>query len=83
MCEETFARQKKLGVISPDCKLTQRHKEIPSWDEMPAALKPVLIRQMEVYAGFMEHTDHRSVLTSNNLQCRPCSSMSLKVLVTR
>jgi len=56
--EETIARQKKLGVIPPDCQLTQRHKEIPSWDEMPAALKPVLIRQMEVYAGFMEYTDH-------------------------
>jgi arylsulfatase A-like enzyme len=56
--EETFARQKKLGVIPPDCQLTQRHKEIPAWDEMPAALKPVLIRQMEVYAGFMEFTDH-------------------------
>jgi arylsulfatase A-like enzyme len=56
--EETFARQKKLGVIPPDCQLTQRHKEIPSWDEMPAALKPVLIRQMEVYAGFLEFADH-------------------------
>jgi arylsulfatase len=56
--EETFARQKKLGVIPPDCQLTARHTQIPSWDEMPAALKPVLIRQMEVYAGFMEFTDH-------------------------
>jgi arylsulfatase A-like enzyme len=56
--EETFARQKKLGVIPQDCQLTQRHKEIPAWDEMPAALKPVLIRQMEVYAGFLEYTDH-------------------------
>ncbi len=56
--EETIARQKKLGVIPPDCQLTQRHKEIPSWDEMPAALKPVLIRQMEVYAGFMEYIDY-------------------------
>jgi len=55
---ETFARQKKLGVIPPDCQLTPRHKEIPSWDDMPAALKPVLIRQMEVYAGFMEYTDY-------------------------
>ena len=26
--EETFARQKKLGVIPPDCELTPRHKEI-------------------------------------------------------
>jgi len=56
--EQTFARQKKLGVIPQDCQLTQRHKEIPAWDEMPAALKPVLVRQMEVYAGFMEYTDH-------------------------
>ena len=56
--EETFSRQKKLGVIPQDCQLTQRHKEIPSWDEMPAALKPVLIRQMEVYAGFMEYCDY-------------------------
>ena len=56
--EETFARQKKLGVIPPDCQLTQRHKEIPAWDEMPAALKPVLIRQMEIYAGFLEYADY-------------------------
>ncbi|RPI57459.1 MAG: arylsulfatase [Acidobacteria bacterium] len=56
--EETFARQKKLGVIPADAKLTPRHKEIPAWDEMPDALKPVLERQMEVYAGFMEFTDY-------------------------
>ena len=56
--EEIYARQKKLGVIPQECELTLRHKEIPAWDEMPAALKPVLIRQMEVYAGFMEYTDY-------------------------
>jgi arylsulfatase len=56
--EETYARQLALGVIPPDCKLTPRHKEIPAWDEMDPALKQVLIRQMEVYAGFMEFTDH-------------------------
>ncbi len=57
--EETFARQKKLGVIPPDCRLTKRHPEIPAWDDMPDNLKPVLTRQMEVYAGFLEHTDHQ------------------------
>ena len=56
--EETFARQKKLGVIPKDCQLTKRHKEIPAWSEMPEALKPVLRRQMEVYAGFLEYADH-------------------------
>ncbi len=56
--EESFARQKKLGVIPKDCQLTPRHKEIPAWDEMPEEFKPVLRREMEVYAGFLEYTDH-------------------------
>jgi arylsulfatase A-like enzyme len=56
--EETFARQKELGVIPPEAELTDRPEEIPAWDDMPDDLKPVLARQMEVYAGFMEHTDH-------------------------
>jgi arylsulfatase A-like enzyme len=56
--EETFARQKELGVIPPDAELTVRHEEIPAWDEIPEDLKPILARQMEVYAGFLEHTDH-------------------------
>ena len=56
--EATFARQKQLGVIPPDCELTARHPEIPAWDDMPDDLKPVLRRQMEVYAGFLEYTDH-------------------------
>jgi len=56
--ERTFARQKELGVIPADADLTARHAEIPAWDDMPAELKPVLAREMEVYAGFLEHTDH-------------------------
>jgi arylsulfatase A-like enzyme len=56
--EEIFARQKQLGVIPQDAELTKRHDEIPAWDDMPAELKPVLARQMEIYAGFMEQTDH-------------------------
>ncbi len=56
--EETFARQKALGVIPQDAELTARHAEIPAWEDMPAEMRPVLARQMEVYAGFLEHTDH-------------------------
>jgi arylsulfatase A-like enzyme len=56
--EEILERQKKLGVVPDDAQLTARHEEIPAWDDMPDELKPVLARQMEVYAGFLEHTDH-------------------------
>ena len=56
--EETYARQKDLGVIPDDAELTARPAEIPAWDETPDDMKPVFARQMEVYAGFLEHTDH-------------------------
>ena len=47
-----------MGSCPPEAELTARHEEIPAWDDMPDELKPVLARQMEVYAGFLEHTDH-------------------------
>ncbi len=56
--EQTFARQKRLGVIPADAQLTARPKDVPSWDDMPEAFKPTLRREMEVYAGFLEYTDH-------------------------
>ena len=56
--EEIFARQQELGVIPADAELTARPAEIPAYADMPEELKPVLARQMEIYAGFLEHTDH-------------------------
>jgi arylsulfatase A-like enzyme len=56
--DEVFARQKSLGVIPASASLTPRHEEIPAWEAMPDVLKPALAREMEVYAGFLEHTDY-------------------------
>jgi len=56
--EETFARQKKLGVIPPECELTPRPKDIPAWDTMEERLRPALAREMEIYAAFLEYADH-------------------------
>ncbi len=56
--DEIFARQKALGVIPADAELTARPEEIPAFDDMPDELKPVLARQMEVYAAFLAHTDY-------------------------
>jgi arylsulfatase A-like enzyme len=66
--ERTFARQKELGVIPPDAELTERHDEIPAWEDMDEALKPALRRQMENYAGFLEHTDHHVGLLIDAVQ---------------
>ena len=57
--EETLARQKRLGAVPENTELTVRHAEISAWDDVPDDLKPVLARQMEIYAGFLEHTDHQ------------------------
>ncbi|MBO9572215.1 MAG: arylsulfatase, partial [Chitinophagaceae bacterium] len=56
--EETFERQKKLGVIPENARLTPRPKEIPAWDDQSPDQKKLFARQMETFAGFAEHTDH-------------------------
>ena len=56
--ERTLTNQKKLGVVPENADLTARHAEIPAWDDMADELKPVLAKQMEIYAGFMEQADH-------------------------
>jgi len=56
--QQILERQKQLGVVPPETRLSDRPAEIPAWDEMPEELKPILTRQMEVFAGFLEHADH-------------------------
>lgn len=56
--EETYARQQQMGIIPASAKLTERPKEIPAWDAQSAEAKRLFSRQMEVFAGFAEHTDH-------------------------
>ncbi len=56
--EETFARQKELGVVPADAELTPRADAFPAWDDVPDKLKAFYARQMEVYAGFSENADH-------------------------
>ena len=56
--EETFARQKELGVIPPETELTERDEAVPAWNDVPDKLKAFYARQMEVYAGYSENADY-------------------------
>ena len=56
--EETFARQKQLGVIPANAKLTPRDPAFPAWDSVPPDMKKLYAHQMEVYAGYQENTDN-------------------------
>jgi len=55
--EEIFARQKQLGWIPSNAELTPRDPTMPSWDSIPESERPFQTRLMEIYAGFVEHTD--------------------------
>lgn len=56
--EETFQRQKAAGIIPANAQLTPRPKELPAWDSLSPEQKKLLSRQAEVYAAFLEQTDH-------------------------
>jgi arylsulfatase A-like enzyme len=56
--EQTIAKQKKLGVIPQDTKLAAKPEAIKDWDKLTADEKTLFARQMEVFAGFGEHTDY-------------------------
>ena len=58
MREETLARQKKLGVVPFNTKLTPRQKDIPAWDSLNAEQKKLYAYMMEIYAGYAEQTDY-------------------------
>ena len=56
--EETHERQKKLGVIPQDSKLTPLAPGLTAWNTLTAEQQKVYARFMEVYAGFLEQTDY-------------------------
>ena len=55
---EAFERQKKMGLIPADTKLPPKPDDIKDWDKLTANEKKLFARQAEVFAGFLEHTDH-------------------------
>jgi arylsulfatase len=55
--ERTFKRQKELGWIPPDARLTPRPDSMASWASIPESERPFQLRLMEVFAGFVEHVD--------------------------
>ncbi len=56
--EEVFARQKALGVIPANTKLTPRPDAVPAWNSLSPEQRSLYARMMEVYAGFVAHSDY-------------------------
>jgi len=58
MREETIARQMTMGLIPANTRLAGRPPGIPEWNSLSDQQRRVFSRMMEVYAGFLAHTDH-------------------------
>jgi arylsulfatase A-like enzyme len=56
--DKVFQRQKKLGILPPNTRLSPRDPDVPPWDSRSADEWRLYARMMEVYAGFLEHSDH-------------------------
>jgi arylsulfatase A-like enzyme len=56
--EKVFANQKQLGLVPPNAKLSRHDPDVQDWKKLPANERKLYARMMEVFAGFLEHTDH-------------------------
>ena len=53
-----FERQRALGIVEEHAELSERDPDVAAWDSLSDDAKRMYARQMEVYAGFIEQTDH-------------------------
>jgi arylsulfatase len=56
--EKAFTRQKELGIVPADAELSRHDPDVPNWDTLPPEEQKLYTRMMEVFAGFLSHTDH-------------------------
>ena len=57
--EKTFARQKEIGIVPADCDLSRHDPDVPEWDSLSDDARRLSARMMEVFAGFLSHTDYQ------------------------
>jgi len=68
--QRVFERQKAMGWIPADTVRAPRPEGMPAWDDIPDDEKPFQARLMEVYAGFLEHTDAQVGRLIDELEAR-------------
>ena len=66
--EETLARQIAMGIVPPGTKLAPKPEAVKDWDKLTPVEKKVFAREMEVFAGFAQYTDHEVGRLLDSLQ---------------
>lgn len=56
--EKVFARQKEMGIAPEEAELSRHDPDVQDWESLSDDERRLYARMMEVFAGFLEHTDH-------------------------
>lgn len=68
--KRVYKRQLDMGIIPAGTELTERAETMQGWDDIPEEQRPFQRRLMEVYAGFVEHTDSQVLRVIESLEER-------------
>ncbi|MCA9234344.1 MAG: arylsulfatase [Planctomycetales bacterium] len=79
--ERVYKRQMEMGVIPAGTKLTPRDKTLEAWDKIPADQREFQTRLMEIFAGFVEHTDRQVGRLVDGLQERGLRDNTLIIYI--
>src|SRR5262249_23293149 len=55
--EKVFKKQLELGIVPPGTQLSARDPDVKAWSSLSADEQRLFARMMEIFAGFLEHTD--------------------------
>jgi arylsulfatase A-like enzyme len=56
--EKVFKKQKELGIVPKEAELSRHDPDVKPWKDCSAQEKKLYARMMEVFAGFLTHTDY-------------------------
>jgi len=79
--QQVFERQKAMGWIPADTKLAPRPEGMPAWEDIPENERAFQARLMEVYAGFLEHTDAQVGRLIDELEARGIRDNTLVIYI--
>lgn len=79
--EQTFERQKKMGIIPENTELTPRPASLPAWDSLSENQKKLAERMMEVFAAYGEQVDEEVGRVLDRVAAMPDADNTLIIYI--
>ena len=56
--EKVFANQKRMGIVPANAELSRHDPDVQDWNSLKPEERKLYARMMEVFAGYLSHTDY-------------------------